>query len=642
MPTQKSKLILAAALLVCLVLPCSANVASAVEETPALFAGFTLEVDIGEDGNVTVRNLDLGELHIALPANGEEVELDLAGVRVKNVSTRSLERALANFGLPVQIPRLALDPQQVATLSSHGIEHLAISKISHGSWQELSLYVNNTKTLEADAADETLVFALANTTLGDLERDLAETLLLMEDARIIANFPSAQGVFSFTDEIESEEAQALNLIEAGATISGTASAGEIISVGAVTVDEMNAVLEDMGMQRWWPHLVANPLSLVESEVITATAGRNGFRVESDNGHWANVAWDQEARHSIYTLLPAAMDLAELNGYALPVSERDLAFTADLVEAILPHTEVQLTIRNGMEQMEGSPRIDVGQQLTFEVDEAGRLLFEGMWVGETDLDHSVFDNLGPLALCWDGERKEVRYSIDGVPLPPVFIGEDAVTQIGPMAAESLPGLGNTPWSKVDALLANTHIGGVVLATAGGAPEELGLDYSVGTGSKPQTGFMPSLIVDREGGVGLGNANAALNLTPWLERNGTSLTGFARLIPPAIGSAQLAVDSSRVDVTLNEADVPVAGLRWDNELRKNAFDAIDRELSLRTLVNETTFGILEMLLPTWEETVTEIVAGGRGFQWGVSVTVVDSVEDLPPSAPQRLLDALGVSP
>ncbi len=606
---------------------------------------FNLEIDIENDGSITIRELKLKELDISIPVDGEEVAMHLDGLQLRNVSAGNIEKILSNYGLSAQIPDLSLDPQQVGILVGYGIEHIGLRKESHGSWQELSIYINDTRILEASFADRTLNLLLAEMQLPETETRLIQSLLLQNEGHLLIHLPKAKTAFAFTDQIQTATEAPANFIKAGATVSGTASAGEILSVGGVTVEETNKLLKGMGMPARWPYLVSNPLAVLEMETVTAIAGRNGLRLESNNEHWAQLTWDKEGRESIYQIIPAILSLAETNGYQLPISEQVIAAYANLAETVLPQTELELVIYNSEESVESTPQIQIGQVLTFELDKSGTVLLEGNPVGITHLNYSWIDYLGPLALSWEGEAKEVRYTSNGVTLPPFFVAEDAATQAGNIVAGSFPNtaaLKEAPWSKIDNLLENTDITGIVIATAGAAPEELGLEYTAESGMKPQARALPSLVVDREGNIALGNKRAALNLTPYLEERGISLAEVTRSIPLGVEAATLSVDSNQVGITLNGVDDPIAGLRWDYTLRQNTFDTVDKAFGVRGYVNLATYGIADAVFPHWEETVTEMVAGGRGFQWGIQLTVVDDVEKLPPSPAEKLIKRLGISP
>ncbi|MEA2020381.1 MAG: hypothetical protein U9M98_01550 [Patescibacteria group bacterium] len=606
---------------------------------------FNLEIDIENDGSITIRELEVGDLDISIPVDGEEVEMHLDGLQLRNISTRTLGKLLANYGIETEIPEFTLDPQQVRVLVGYGVEHLGLRKVSHGAWQELSLYINNTKSLEAGFADETLDLLLTEMRLRKEEAEMLRSFLLKGAGQLLVNLPKAETKPLFTDQVEAENNPPLNTVRVGATLSGTTSAGEIISVGGITFEEANKVLQGMGIPTRWPFLVANPLTILETETLIANAGRNGFRLESNNGHWAQIRWDQEGREALYNIAPVAFDLAEQYNYKLPVSAEEVATAASLAEVALPKTELVLTIHNSTAQVESSPKIKVGQVLTFELDKSGNILLNGVPAGTTFLDYNWLDYLGPVAVSWDGEAREVRYTADEVALPPIFVAEDAAVQAGEIAAKSFPNsptLAEAPWSKLDNLLANTSLTGIVLTTAGEAPKELNLEYSAKSSIEPQTSVLPSLALDREGNIALGSDKAALNLTPYLEENGISLTEIASLVPLGIKDARLSVDSNQVGINLNGASNPIIGLRWDYGLRKNAFNTADKAFGVRNFVNLTTYGIADAIFPYWEETATEMVAGGRGFQWGIRVIMVENVEELPSSPAENLLKRLGITP
>ncbi len=643
---RRARIVIALALVIGLLLTPARGLTAARGTDSTPFGGFTLELEIENDGSLTIRELELDNVSATIPLDDEEdIELDIEGLQLRNINTSNLEKLLANLGIPAQIPDFALEPQQVGLLAGNGVEHLGLHKKSHGDWQELSLYVNNTKSLEVGLPDETLQLMLNNANLAAADMDLARSLLMMGEGRIIVHFPRAKTEFAFSDEIEDSIESPKNLIKAGATISGTASSGEVVSAGGVTIQETNRLLEAFGAETYWPYLLTNPLSVLETEVVTATAGRNGFRLDSGNGHWAKAAWDQEGRESLYQLISVALDIAEMNGYPLGVSTETIAATQDLVETALPWTDIQLTFHNGTKPAESSPEIQIGQVLTFEVGKEGNVLFEGVPAGTTSLDYAWIKALGPVAFGWDGAAKEVRYTANELPLPPLFVAEDSAVQTGNIAAASYPEsswITEVPWSKVDALLENTSIAGVVLATAGNAPDELDLEYSVKESIKPQTSMLPTFVLDRQGNIALGSEEAALNLTPYLEDQGISLAGILKPIPAGIEAARLTIDSNQVGAALNGASSPIMGIRWDYALRQNAFNTADKALGLRAVVNLATYGVVDAIFPYWEEAATEMVAGGRGFQWGVQLTIVDDVEELPPSPAENLLNRLGVSP
>ncbi len=641
---QGSKIVLSVTIITCiLIAPLGGWGATPLWAAESLDE-FNLELDIENDGSITIRELTLDEVDISIPVDGEEIEIHLDGVQLRNVSANNLEKLFASYGYPTKIPDLALDPLQVGLLVGHGVEHIGLRKESHGSWQELSLYINNTKTLEAEFADKTLDLLLAEMQLGEREAELVQSFLLKGESQVLVNLPKAESQATFADQIETRNTPPLNLVKAGATISGTASAGEILSVGGITFEEANKLLEGLGIPTRWPYLIANPLAVLETETVTAIAGRNGLRLDSKNGHWAQLAWDKEGREILYQMVPAVLDLADMYGYPLQVPEGAIANTLALVETTLPSTEIQLTIHNSEEQVDSSPQIQIGQVLTLEVDKAGTVLLEGVPAGTTFVDYSWIDYLGPVALSWDGEAKEIRYTSDGLALPPLFVAEDAAAQAGNIVTGGFPDtvLEEAPWSKIDDLLGNTEVSGIVIATAGSAPEELNLAYSTERGIRPQARALPSLVLDREGNIALGNQQAAFNLTPYLEERGISLTEIARSVPLGVEAATLSVDSNQVGISLNGANDPIAGLRWDYDLRQNAFDTADKAFGVRNYVNLATYGIADVVFPNWEETATEMVAGGRGFQWGVQLTLVDDVEELPPSPAEKLLQRLGVTP
>ena len=604
------------------------------------FGGFTIELDVGEDGDITLREVSIGELSLELPTDEEEpMTIEFGGLKLKNVSTEALGAVLEKFDLEVEIPEIGVEPEQVKVFTDHEVQHVAVHKVSHGAFQEVGVFVNNLKALEAKMSDEVVDTILAESGLEEAVTELLTPVLMMEEATIIVRFPGAEEEVSFADEIETEYGAAMNRIEVGATIAGTKEAGEFVSAGGITILEANELLEGMGTAPILGKLLANPLAILDAKQLTTKAGRNGLWVEDNNGRFVEVAWDKESRAAIYDLVPLALDLAELA--ESPIQEmytEILTDTISLVEGWLPNTEVEFVLHNATGAKEDLPTVHIGQQLTLELNEDRELTVEGVPVGEVFLDYETLEPLLPTAVCIDfanGKRKEARATINGKPLPSVFLGEHAVTEIGSVLAESLaedvPGLEKVPWEKVDTLLGGIHVEGVVFAVEGEVPEELGLDYAAAEEPlKDGLRIVPRVTLDHQGHIAIGGTR----LTPFLGAAAAQITETVSLVAayvPTDTVASVTVGPNAILVELNNETL--VGISWDSKLRGNllgiATEAADIDLP------EFTLGLVTFL-PDWEETITDKLAGKGWGRWGLEVEIV---EEIPPSSLERFAARLG---
>lgn len=634
------------------------------------FEGFTFEFDVAEDGSVTAREVSIGAFSLELPTDEEKpIIVEFGGLKLKNVGTKALGTVMEKLGLEVEIPEIALEPEQVKAFVEHDVQHLAVHKVSHGEFQEVGAFVNNVKTLEAKMSDETLDLILEESGLEEAAAALLAPALMMKEATFIVRFPGAEEEVSFADKIEPKYGAALNRIEVGATVSGTNGApAEIVSAGGFTIAETNELLEGMGSLPIGNKLaVVNLLTLLESEKVVATAGRNGAKIESDNGHWVEVAWDQESREAIYDLIPVVAQLAE---FEVPEGVTDVL---TLVEDVLPNTEAKLVVHNAEKTKEDMPSIHLGQTLGLELRDDAHLFLGEVDLGPTLLMTETFKTIGTAAIRFDGSARQLRSVIGtegGEQMPIVFLGEGAFSNIGRTLTEDVTStasslvnllrmeeapedLTSTITSTarlleiVDDLVGRIYIGELALTTEG-EEREADLDYTAAV-TPTEKAIVPTILLGRKGGMAFTFGEpekGAIGVTRYMGAQAAPITGtiasVVNFIPKGVESVGLTIDSNAVMVRLNGAPGPLAGIDWDPELRGNLLEVVDKATGAKDTINELSFGIVAEVFPDWDVTLTEILVGAGKLQWGVEVAFVESVEEIPPTALEELLLRLGVLP
>jgi len=641
---------------------------AAAPEPETEFEAFTFEFDVAEDGSVTAREVSIGAFSLELPTDEEEpIIVEFGGLKLKNVGTKALGAVAEKLGLEVEIPEIALEPEQVKAFVDHDVQHLAVHKVSHGEFQEVGVFVNNVKTLEAKISDETLDLILKESGLEEAAAALLAPALMMKEVTFIVRFPGAEEEVSFSDNIEPQYGAALNRIEVGATVSGTNGApAEIVSAGGFAVAETNELLEGMGSLPIGNKLaVVNLLTLLESEKVVATAGRNGAKIESDNGHWAEVAWDQESREAIYDLVPVVAQLAE---FEVP---EEVADVLTLVEDVLPNTEAKLVVHNAEETKEDMPSIHLGQTFGLVVRDNGHLSLGEVDLGSTLLMPETFKTIGTAAIRFDGAKRQLRSVVGtegGKQMPIVFLGEGAFSNIGRTLTEdvtstassmaNLLGVEEAPENLAstiastarlleiaDDLVGRIYIGELALTTEG-EEREADLDY---TAAVPPTekAIVPTIILGRKGGVAFTFGEpekGAIGVTHYMGAQAAPITGtiapVVNFIPKGIESVGLTIDSNAVMVWFNGAPVPLAGIDWDPELRGNLLGIVDQTTGAKETVNELSLGIVGEVFPDWDVTLMEILVGAGELQWGVEVAFVESVDEIPPTRAEQILSRLGI--
>jgi hypothetical protein len=613
--------------------------------------GFVIHLEVSEDGTITPLDIALGSLSLEIPGEKEPMILDFDGVSIKNFSEEGLQSLLGGLGLAVEIPRMAIATEQVEILMKYGVQSLAVHKTSHGESQEISIFANNIKAFEAKISDEALNLALAESRLRADAEALLTPLLMMEEATISVRFPGADGEPVFTDIIEAEKGVALNRINMGATMSGN----EITSISGVTIDEINQVLAEMGSLAVWEKLVFAPLDALGAEQVIATAGRNGIKLEDDQGKWVEIAWDQESRAALYDLIPMSLDLIEASGFSAPEMPDMLPTIIALAEEWLPNTELQFVVQetSNADVAEMLPVIHIGQVLKVELDEEARLSIGGVSLGKTALNYAAIAPYQSVALRFAGEDREIRSAVAGQAMPIIFFGDDVIAQVGNILAESLmiPGMDKIPWEKGDTLLERVHIVGAELVVAGQSPEPIDLDYTV-MKSKVARYAIPSVLVSREDGhVALGNAEGAVDITHYLGASGEPIAGtikaYVALIPQGFEQASLTVDSSQIAIDLVTADYgsPAIGIRWDSKLRRNLLNVVNQATGVKTMANMyaqelALFGVNADNVPQVQGTLLEYLVGAGTLRWGMQVTIIDSMDKIPPTAVETMLSRFGM--
>jgi hypothetical protein len=613
--------------------------------------GFIIHLDVSEDGTITPQEISLGELSLEVPGGEEPMVLDFDGLTIKNFSQEGLQSLMGSLGLAVDIPRLVIPPEQVEVLAEHGIQSVAIHKKSHGASQEIGLFVNNVKAFEAQASDEALDLTLAELGLLETAESLLSSLLMMDEATISVSFPGATEEPVFTDAIEAEKGKPMNHIVAGAAMAGN----EITAVAGVTVDEINEVMAEMGDLMVFNKLVLAPLDELGAGQIVATAGRNGIRVEDDQGKWMEVAWDKESRAALYDLIPVALDLAESADLYMPLDMGMLSMVTSVVEEWLPNTELQFVVHEAADVAveDTLPEIRVGQVLKVELDEEARLSIGGISLGKTTMDPKALAPYQWAALRFDGKAREIRSVVAGQQMPILFFGDNALAQVGNILAGNLgiPGLEKAPWAKADTLLERIHIQGVELAIAGQAPAEVGLDYSAKK-IKLARYAIPSVLVGRQDGhVALGNSAGAVDVTHYLGVMGVPIEdmvkAYVALIPQGLEQASLTVDPNQVTVDLVAAEYngPILGIRWDSKLRKSLLGLVNQATGMEAMVDSTAQELAMLGLSTGnvsqiEATLLEYLVGAQTLRWGVQVTLIENMEGIPPTAAETVLSQFGL--
>jgi hypothetical protein len=612
--------------------------------------GFVIHLEVSEDGTLTPREVSLGALSLEIPGEEEPMMIDLEGISVKNFSQEGLESFLKSLGLAVEIPRLVIAPEQVEVLMAHGIQSVAIQKKSQGDYQEIGIFANNVKAFEAKMSDAALDLALAQVGLVDMAESLLGSFLMMDEATVSLSFPGSGGEVVLADVIEPEKGEPLNRIEAGATLAGN----EIVSIAGVTLDEVNEVLDEMGGLVMWRKLAVAPLDMLDANQIVATAGRNGLRLGDDQGRWMEIAWDKDSRAALYDLVPMSFDLMQSVGYSVPEMYADMVPTVvALVEAWLPNTELTFVAHGATEVVEDLPVIQIGQMLTVELDEEARLSIGGMSLGKVALDYNAIAPYKWVALRFDGENREIRSAVAGQSLPVVYFGDHAIAQAGSLLAQNLaiPGLATVPWEKGDALLERIYIRGVALATAGEVPDESVLDYKAKQ-LRVMRYFIPSVLVGLEDGhVALGNADGAVDIVHYLGVQGQPVADMVKMytaqIPKGLAQASLTVDPNKltVDLVSDGHNSSILGIRWDPDLRKNLLGVVDQATGMNMMVDQAAqelafLGLSQESIPQVETTLLEYLVGAGTFRWGVQVTLIDSMEGVPPTPIEEAISNFGL--
>lgn len=634
---MSSKRILLVSTLVLLVL----GMVSAAPIPGGQVEGFTIHLDVSEDGTITPREVSVGKLSLEIPGDEEPMVLDFGGLTMKNVSKDRLESFMGKLGLAVEIPEMAMEPEQVKAFTDHDVRLLAVHKKSHGEFQEIGIFANNVKTLEATMSDEALDLALEKSRLRKSAAALLSPFLMMEEATVSVRFPGTEGKPAFNDKIEAEAGAALNLIEAGATISG----GEVGSVGGVTVQEANQVLRGMGAAPIWNKLAFAPLEELQADRVVATAGRNGFRLEDDQGRWVETAWDEESREALYGLIPVALDFGEMAGYSVPSME-SLSGSISLAEKWLPNTDVKLVVHDTSVTQEDLPRIRIGQVLEMELDEEGRLSLSGVDLGYTTLDYEALEPFRWAAVRFDGEEREIRSTVAGKAMPILFLGDQAIAQTGSLVSGQVPDLEQVPWKKGDALLNRIEVQGVVFDITGQAPDQLDLEYGAERSAVRRLAVLPILVGRKDGHVALGDPErGALDVTQFMGARAASLEAivktYAAYVPQELGQATLTVDSNEVTVGFNG---PAVGIRWDQTLRGNLLGVVDQATGMKAAMRRTLepVGLSEAIIDQVETALIERLVGAGWLRWGVKVTLLEDVKGIPPTKVEQRLSQMGLLP
>jgi hypothetical protein len=239
------------------------------------------------------------------------------------------------------------------------------------------------------------------------------------------------------------------------------------------------------------------------------------------------------------------------------------------------------------------------------------------------------------------------------MPIIFFGDDVIAQAGNILAESLgiSGLDKVPWEKGDALLERIHITGASLAIAGQSPESLDLDYAARR--VPVARYaIPSVLISRQNGhVALGNAEGAVDITYYLGASGDpieeTIKALVAQIPQGLEQANLTVDSSQIalDIVTNKYGSPAIGIRWDSKLRRNLLDVVNQATGLDAMANMyaqemALFGVSPSDVPQVQGTILEYLVGAGSLRWGMQVSVVDSMDEIPPTAVETVLSKFGV--
>ena len=583
----------------------------------------TIELAFEEDGE-WVANATLEGLKLQ-PVADFNTSIEVGQLQLKELTPASLKAAMDKWlGLEVDIP--ALSPEEVKLMMDHGVQYLAVRKSLIGDSQEVSLYENGKVLFTLQVSDEAIDAALAQLGLADFS-DLITVATNMDEATVILRFPATgkELPVSFEDVVEPASSPPTNLIEAGATVHSTETKTEIVSVAGVTAEELNKALRQMGA-RPLADLVPLPLTDLNVKQVDVTLGRNGLEVNDHNGRWAKLLWDRESRGAAYEFLPVIDDFVDLELGGLDPSVRSLIENPDVqssVESWVGDTEIRFSTYVGEEPQESPPKVHIAQPLIAELDEKDNLIVGGVDIGAIQ-NADLLRSLLPIAAKWDGTRRELRATINGdKPIPYLFFGENALPKIGPLLSKGLP------WGETEKILENTDLT-AVLAARGETPSSVQLDYAAKSVPSPALRLVPRIVVDREGHIGLGEPPT--RISGLLEAVGVPIS---KTIEPyvkayAAGANLIGIRVNPNAITFEINAEPVAGIRWDSELRRNLIEAIpDEIIPLPSL----PFGLQALIPKDWKSLLVENLVQ---MEWGSEIAVT---EEIPESFWDPLLSRLG---
>ncbi|MEA3346223.1 MAG: hypothetical protein U9Q78_08325 [Chloroflexota bacterium] len=591
-------------LLVTLVL---AAVPVSAQEPQPLPDGLAIELGFEEDGE-WVANATLKGLRLQ-PVADFNASIEVDRLQLKELTPASLKTVFDKYlGLKVAIPKMS--PKEVESMMDHGTQYLAARKILTEAGQELSLYENGKLLLTLQVSDEALGTALAQFGLAEFS-DLIITAASMDEATVVLRFPTTgeEIPVSFEDVVEPVSTPPTNLIEAGATINDTETKTEMVSVAGITNEEISEGLEQINALPL-AGLAPLPLAELNVEQVDVTLGRNGLEVNDNNRRWVKLLWDQEGRNAIYDSLPVVGDFVDLGPDVQGlIEDPDLQSFA---ESWVGNTEIRLSAYVDEEPQEGLPKLHVGQPIMAGIDEHDNLILGGVNVGALQ-NTGPFRPLLPIAAGWEGDQRELRVTVKGdSPLPYLFLEEDSLPKIGLVLSRDLP------WEKAEDLLENTQLTAVV-AAKDELPSSVQLDYTAISVPSPAWRLVPRIAVDREGHIGLGEPPT--RISGFLEAVGVSVSEivepYINTYAANINSAGFSVDPNAVTLKLDAE--PVAGIRWDSELRRNLTESIPEGV---IPIPSLPFG-LQTLIPKGLGSL--LVENLVQVQWGSEIAVMDEIPE-----------------
>jgi hypothetical protein len=120
-------------------------------------------------------------------------------------------------------------------------------------------------------------------------------------------------------------------------------------------------------------------------------------------------------------------------------------------------------------------------------------------------------------------------------------------------------------------------------------------------------------------------------------------YTGLVPQGLNQVSLTVDPNQAAINLMAE--PIMGIRWDSKLRQNLLAIVNQATGLQAMVDMSakdlaTVGLSTETVSQIEATALEYLVGGNVLRWGVQLTLVDSMEEIPPTAAESVLSRFGL--